>query len=127
MSEHDDAGSAVTFPPLPPPPPPQPAASTASAAAKPNSTASEILLLTLPPRSPIPVHREPADAGPRAQVSALRTGLSTGKRRYSAQPRRSGGTGRRAGLKIRWPSGRVGSIPTFGTAARTIARVKLGV
>ncbi len=28
--------------------------------------------------------------------------------------RRSGGTGRRAGLKIRFPSGSVGSIPTFG-------------
>ena len=29
--------------------------------------------------------------------------------------RRSGGIGRRAGLKIRWPSGRVGSSPTSGT------------
>src|ERR1700693_3731315 len=29
--------------------------------------------------------------------------------------RRSGGIGRRAGLKIRCPKGRVGSIPTFGT------------
>ena len=29
-------------------------------------------------------------------------------------PSRSGGTGRRAGLKIRFPSGSVGSIPTFG-------------
>jgi hypothetical protein len=28
---------------------------------------------------------------------------------------RSGGTGRRAGLKIRFPLGSVGSIPTFGT------------
>src|SRR3954449_3460482 len=28
---------------------------------------------------------------------------------------RSGGTGRRAGLKIRFPPGSVGSIPTFGT------------
>src|SRR5215471_2458968 len=34
---------------------------------------------------------------------------------YHAAAGRSGGTGRRAGLKIRWPSGRVGSIPTFGT------------
>ena len=33
----------------------------------------------------------------------------------SAEPRRSGGTGRRAGLKIRFPSGSVGSTPTFGT------------
>jgi hypothetical protein len=29
--------------------------------------------------------------------------------------RRSGGIGRRAGLKIRFPPGSVGSIPTFGT------------
>src|SRR6478609_8838774 len=29
-------------------------------------------------------------------------------------PSRSGGTGRRAGLKIRFPPGSVGSIPTFG-------------
>jgi hypothetical protein len=28
---------------------------------------------------------------------------------------RGGGTGRRSGLKIPWPSGRVGSIPTPGT------------
>jgi hypothetical protein len=28
---------------------------------------------------------------------------------------RAGGTGRRAGLKIRWPQGRVGSIPMPGT------------
>jgi hypothetical protein len=28
--------------------------------------------------------------------------------------RRSGGIGRRAGLKIRFPPGSVGSIPTFG-------------
>src|SRR3954467_5544019 len=30
---------------------------------------------------------------------------------------RSGGTGRRAGLKIRFPPGSVGSIPTFGIAS----------
>src|SRR5213075_747188 len=34
---------------------------------------------------------------------------------YHACAGRSGGTGRRAGLKIRFPSGSVGSIPTFGT------------
>jgi hypothetical protein len=28
---------------------------------------------------------------------------------------RSGGTGRRAGLKIQWPQGRVGSTPSSGT------------
>ena len=31
------------------------------------------------------------------------------------QRRRSGGTGRRAGLKIQWAQARVGSSPTFGT------------
>ena len=47
--------------------------------------------------------------------------------------RRSGGIGRRAGLKIRFPPGSVGSIPTFGMsmvafvrrsirAVRTLAR-----
>src|SRR5205809_7241186 len=52
MSEHDDDGSAVTFPPLPPPPPPQPAARSAGAAVTPTSAASENLLDTLPPWSP---------------------------------------------------------------------------
>ena len=33
---------------------------------------------------------------------------------YTLRQGRSGGTGRRAGLKIRFPSGSVGSIPTFG-------------
>ena len=33
--------------------------------------------------------------------------------------RRSGGIGRRAGLKIPWPSGRVGSSPTSGTSQDT--------
>src|SRR5581483_12391304 len=36
-------------------------------------------------------------------------------RGYDQGAGRSGGTGRRAGLKIRFPSGSVGSIPTFGT------------
>src|SRR6266508_4386962 len=50
MSEHDEAGSAWTFPPLPPPPPPpQPAARSASTAVRPISAVSESLLLTLPP------------------------------------------------------------------------------
>jgi ABC-type lipoprotein export system ATPase subunit len=43
--------------------------------------------------------------------------------------RRSGGTGRRAGLKIRFPSGSVGSIPTFGIAqaySRTMPIVACG-
>ena len=41
---------------------------------------------------------------------------------------RSGGTGRRAGLKIRFPPGSVGSIPTFGistgTSLVTVSRVR---
>src|SRR5207247_9503739 len=52
MSEHDDDGSAVTLPPLlDPPPPPQPAARSASVAVTPISAASEMRLLTSPPRS----------------------------------------------------------------------------
>src|SRR5205823_337480 len=35
---------------------------------------------------------------------------------------RSGGTGRRAGLKIRWAQARVGSTPTFGIRASSISR-----
>src|SRR6266508_4706936 len=50
MSEHDEAGRALAFPPfLPPPPPPQPAARSASTAVRPISAVSESLLLTLPP------------------------------------------------------------------------------
>src|SRR6266498_1952176 len=127
MSEHDDAGSAVTFPPLPPPPPPHPAARSARTAAERISAASESLLLTLPPQSP--TGRVNRGLGPpRGQVSALSTDHFN--RQAPLQwpgPRRSGGTGRRAGLKIRFPSGSVGSIPTFGTVQRTIARVKVGV
>src|SRR6266513_29463 len=52
MSEHDDAGSTVTLPPLlEPPPPPQPAARSASVAVTPISAASEMRFLTSPPRS----------------------------------------------------------------------------
>src|SRR5712691_9592312 len=54
MSEHDEDGSAVTPLLLFPPPPPQPAARSASAAVTPTSVASQNLLLTLPPWSPIP-------------------------------------------------------------------------
>src|SRR5262249_53736292 len=84
MSEHDEAGSAVTLPPLPPPPPPQPAASRASAATAASNAASESLLLTLPPRSPSEfAARRVAAAG---QVSGLAAGLATAKRRYSPFP-----------------------------------------
>src|SRR5947208_9020362 len=55
MSEQEDDGSALTFPPLPdpPPPPPHPAARSASAAVLAISAASENLLFTLPPWSPV--------------------------------------------------------------------------
>src|SRR5436305_5754930 len=40
-------------------------------------------------------------------------------------PRPSGRTGRRAGLKIRFPSGSVGSIPTFGIEQAYARRMRL--
>ena len=48
----------------------------------------------------------------------LRSNLraSGARARYDPRSSRSGGTGRRAGLKIRFPPGSVGSIPTFGTS-----------
>src|SRR3954467_7416722 len=116
MSEHDEAGSAFASPPPPPPPPPpQPAARSASTAVRPISAARNGLLLTLPPQSPIP---------PQAREGPRREGASIKGVRVLMQPRtaatvagrRSGGTGRRAGLKIRWGKPRVGSSPTFGTS-----------
>src|SRR5215216_4194748 len=102
MSEHDEAGNALALPPLfPPPPPPQPAARRASTAAKPSNAASESLLLTLPPQSPMvrciggPRPAEGASIGPfdrPFQPTSAATVESAG---------RSGGIGRRAGLKIR--------------------------
>src|SRR6266516_2967808 len=62
MSEQDDDGSAVTPLLLPPPPPPHPAARSASAAVVPTSAASENLLFTLPPWSPIPPMPRPRRA-----------------------------------------------------------------
>src|SRR5215210_9305448 len=62
MLEHDEAGSAVTFPPLDDPfvspldslsLPPQPAAANASAAKTPTSANALKLVLTLPPPSPV--------------------------------------------------------------------------
>src|SRR5580765_2807662 len=118
MSEHDEAGSAVAFPPLLLlPPPPQPAARSASTAVRPISAASNGLLLTLPPRSPdtgfhAAVPGAPAPRGGKywgiQRLMQARTAATVGLRR-------SGGTGRRAGLKIRWGQPRVGSSPTFGT------------
>src|ERR1700745_1822472 len=87
MSEHDEAGSAVAFPPLMLlPPPPQPAARSASTAVRPISAASNGLLLTLPPRSPIPVclrrtRREPAPRG--RKYRAIPPANASPNRRYS--------------------------------------------
>src|SRR4051794_10272242 len=52
-----------------------------------------------------------------------RQGQTPAEREYHARRGRSGGIGRRAGLKIRFPSGSVGSIPNFGTDQR--GRVQL--
>src|SRR3954447_22002610 len=115
MSEHDEAGSAFASPPPPPPPPPpQPAARSASTAVRPISAARNGLLLTLPPQSPVPPQ---AHAGPRREGASIRAvrGLMQARTAGTVAGRRSGGTGRRAGLKIRWGKPRVGSSPTFGT------------
>src|SRR5690242_20839774 len=64
MSEHDEAGSAVAFPLLLLPPPPQPAATNASRAVRPISAASNGLLVTLPPPSPIPGDAARPNVGP---------------------------------------------------------------
>src|SRR3954449_4070713 len=129
MSEHEDDGSALTFPPLlePPPPPPQPAARSASAAVIAISAASENFLFTLPPWSLTP----PMPGSPRLAAAGWPSiGLrpeDCKKVRAAAGlqccPGRSGGTGRRAGLKIRFPSGSVGSSPTFGTDGRSADRL----
>src|ERR1043166_4857631 len=72
MSEHDEAGSAWTFPPLlPPPPPPQPAARSASTAVRPISAATNGLLLTLPPQSPDTGPTPHAPSGPRREGASI--------------------------------------------------------
>src|SRR5437870_1278959 len=119
MSEQDEDGRAVTpLLPFPPPPPPQPAARSASAVVIPTSAASENLLLTLPPWSPTHpcLDRYAFGRGGVAKYRANGAHISTLTRRYSGFSSRSGGTGRRAGLKIRWAKARVGSSPTFGMA-----------
>src|SRR5262245_6990687 len=70
----------------------------------------------------------PAESPPAEQIRSV--GVTFARRRLSrrlilAFERRSGGTGRRRGLKIPRPQGCVGSTPTFGTtqmadAARVI-------
>src|SRR4029079_14316955 len=47
------------------------------------------------------------------RITAIVKNAATGG--YDCRAGRSGGIGRRAGLKIRLPSGSVGSSPTFGT------------
>src|SRR6266516_1079742 len=105
MSEQDEAGRAVTFPPLLPPPPPQPAARSASTAVRPISTASNGLLLTIPPQSPVPGYAARA-RGPRREAASIEAcrGLMQATTAATVAVRRSGGTGRRAGLKIRCPA-----------------------
>src|SRR5437588_119094 len=144
MGEHDEAGRAEALPPLDPPPPvvllldfllpPQPAATSARITAIAASAPRNSRLFTLPPLSRIqnlpsglPPHRgrkypttsdhiaRPIPLYDRKIVKLLPLDYTFRGRTagYDASGR-SGGTGRRAGLKIRWPSGRVGSSPTFG-------------
>src|SRR5213080_791268 len=105
MSEHDEDGRAVTpLLPFPPPPPPHPAARSASAAVTPTSAASENLLVTVPPWSPTP--SMPRPLRPPARWGGQVSGQPC--RDFNPDPAlqwlssRSGGIGRRAGLKIRW-------------------------
>src|SRR5580765_6637950 len=117
MLEHDEAGSAVTLPPPAVPvvvlldsllPPPQPAAANASAAKMPTSATALKLVLTLPPLRVVSAVLAVMIEG----VSGLRRRLASGTRHERREARllvpwrarRSGGIGRRAGLKIRFPS-----------------------
>ena len=67
-----------------------------------------------------PVERQVWDE-PRSDATCIHRGSGApappAEQGYDPRAGRSGGTGRRAGLKIRCPKGRVGSIPTFGTQA----------
>ena len=74
------------------------------------------------PREPPPFSRR-TDHSVRASRPAKPAsgGGTLAHRRYDPWPSRSGGTGRRAGLKIRCPKGRVGSIPTFGTRIQAVS------
>src|SRR5215218_2930429 len=123
MSEHAAEASAVALPlsepPVSPPPsalsspPPQPAAAKASAANSAKKANAFERLVTLPPRSHV------AGLTVRLIRGSIRTSSAArnlGADAATVRSRRSGGTGRRAGLKIRWPSGLVGSIPTSGIA-----------
>src|SRR5439155_5370206 len=82
-----------------------------------------LFLLSRPYR--FPRRARPARARTaRRQVSGLFRGYCKPEPAVQWPGRRSGGIGRRAGLKIRCPSGRVGSSPTFGIS---IAGMRVGV
>src|SRR5262249_1461847 len=65
------------------------------------------------------LHAREGSAAPRGRkyrgIPPANANLNRG---YSEAPRRSGGTGRRAGLRFRWGQLRVGSSPTFGIPPR---------
>ena len=60
---------------------------------------------------------------PVSTPSSMAESVTASARGYDP-PGRSGGTGRRAGLKIPCPSGRVGSIPTSGIERKPCARAE---
>src|SRR5215208_393180 len=126
MSEHAAEANGLTSPPpdslvvAPPPsapssspPPPHPAAANASAANKAKKANAFEPLVTLPSS----ITRRCRPAGLIGGVSGVHAPRATPRRGATVRSRRSGGIGRRAGLKIRWPSGLVGSIPTSGIAS----------
>src|SRR4051794_30948132 len=135
MLEHDDVGSASTLPPPPlpllllpsfPPPPPQPAAAIASTANSAITPTALKLRVTLPPPSPRLRHRCSINRGSIRPGAVGRKWDARLRRLVPWVASRSGGTGRRAGLKIRFPSGSVGSIPTFGTRLSRMRRCVRG-
>src|SRR6266542_877068 len=95
MSEHDEAGRAVTPPPpcvavvVPPPPffppPPHPAATSARAPMRPTSAAMESRFLTLPPLSLAGLYEHH-----RREVCTLRRKVSGLARREASGNARSG-------------------------------------
>src|SRR3954471_15263646 len=93
---------------------------TATAAAP--TAISQNLLFTLPPPTRSDFRGRTGGEYPLLltdfQATRFRFG-SESPAPLTMEPSRSGGTGRRAGLKIRFPPGSVGSIPTFGTSRST--------
>src|SRR3954451_15921650 len=89
---------------------------TATAAAP--MAISQNLLLTLPPPTRSDFRGRTGGEYPLLltdfQATRFRFGIGS-PAPLTMRSGRSGGTGRRAGLKIRFPPGSVGSIPTFGT------------